>query len=81
MLFHELRELKVLVDKYNQIAYGQKAEFFNPHMFRDGAWSVAIIFGKVPILGEMHDIVACCLYHRHHAFWGVVNGKITLFIQ
>lgn len=81
MLFQELRELKKLVEKYNRNAYGQKAEFFNPHMFQDGMWAVAIIFGKVPVLYDTWDIIANCYYHGHHAFWGQVQGKITLFVQ
>lgn len=81
MLFKELIELKKLVDKYNQKVVGQKAQFFNPHMFRDGRWAVAIIFGEVPELSDTWETLDCCIYHALHAFWGVINGKITLFIQ
>lgn len=81
MLFQELRELKKLVDQYNQKVVGKKAEFFNPHMFRDGRWSVAIIFSENPDLADMWAIVDNCFYHIHNAFWGVINGKITLFVQ
>ena len=81
MLFTELRELKKLVEKLNRQTFNGKVEFFNPHMYMDGQWAVAIIFGKVPILYDVWDIVANCYYHGHHAFWGQVQGKITLFVQ
>lgn len=81
MLFQELIELKKLVDKYNQKVVGQKAEFFNPNMFRDGRWAVAIIFGKTPGLPEMWEILDNCTFHMHSAFLGTIGGDITLFIQ
>lgn len=70
-----------MVDKYNHKAISQKAELFNPHMFRDGQWAVALIFGANPELSEMWVILDNCTFHMHSAFWGVINGKITLFIQ
>lgn len=81
MLFQELREVKKLVDKYNQKVVGQKAELFNPHMYRDGRWAVAIIFGENPDLVDMWGVLDSCFYHMNNAFWGVISGKITLFIQ
>lgn len=81
MLFQELRELKTLVDKYNQKVVGQKAEFFNPHMYRDGRWAVTIVFGKAPTLYDMWDILNCCYYHGLKVFFGEMCGDIALFIQ
>lgn len=70
-----------MVDTYNRLAVGQKAEFFNPHMFSDGRWAVAIIFGANPELPAMWEILDNCTFHMHSAFFGVIEGKITLFIQ
>lgn len=81
MLFKELIEMKKIVDKNNNRAHGEKAQFFNPHMYRDGRWAVAIIFGEVPELSDTWEVLDSCIYHAHHAFWGAINGKITLFIQ
>lgn len=81
MLFQELRELKKIVDKSNNHAHGEKTQFFNPHMYRDGRWAVAIIFGEVPELSDTWEVLDSCIYHALHAFWGVINGKVTLFIQ
>lgn len=81
MLFSELRELKKMVDNYNHLAVSQKAEFFNAHMFVDGMWAVTIIFGDVPELSDMWEILSSCNFHMLQAFWGNVNGKIALFVQ
>ena len=81
MLFTELIELKGLVDTYNRLNGARKAEFFNPLMFNDGKWAVAIIFGETPVLSEMWEIISRCNFHMLQAFWGQINGKITLFVQ
>ena len=81
MLFTQLITLKKKVDAYNKQIDRNPAVFHNPHMFSDGHWAVAIIFGYVPEGRAMADILeytnVCCPY----SFFGVVNGKITLFVQ
>lgn len=81
MLFQELRELKKMLVKYNERIVGEKAEFWFPHMFSDGMWSVTIVFGKCPTLRDMSEILASCYYHNLQAFFGEMNGDIALFIQ
>lgn len=81
MLFLELRQLKKLLDKYNEHIAVEKAEFWFPHMYADGKWSVAIVFGKVPTLSDMSEILAMCDYHNLQAFFGEMNGDIALFVQ
>lgn len=81
MLFQELRELKKLLDKYNEHIAGEKAEFWFPHMFADGKWSVTIVFNKNPMVSDMAKILASCNYHNLHAFFGHLNEDIALFIQ
>lgn len=73
--------MKELLDKYNEHVAGEKAEFWFPHMFADGKWSVSIVFGKVPTLYDLWDILNCCYYHNLKAFFGEMNGDIALFIQ
>lgn len=81
MLFSELRELKKLLDKYNERVAGEKAEFWFPHMFADGKWSVTIVFGKVPDLSVMWEILSRCEFHHFKAFFGSLNGDTALFLQ
>lgn len=81
MLFDELRELKRLLVKYNERIAGEKAEFWFPHMYADGKWSVTIVFNQNPMLNEMAEILACCYYHNLYAFFGQLNGDIALFVQ
>lgn len=81
MLFSELRELKELLDKYNERVAGEKAEFWFPHMFADGKWSVTIVFNHNPVLCDMAEILACCYYHNLYTFFGQFNDDIALFIQ
>lgn len=81
MLFQELRELKKLLDKYNERIAGEKAEFWFPHMFLDGHWAVTIVFNQNPTLYDMSEILANCYYHNLKAFFGELNGDIALFIQ
>ena len=81
MLFQELRELEKLLDKYNERIAGEKAEFWFPHMYSDGKWSVTIVFNQNPILYEMSEMLASCYYHNLYAFFGQLNGDIALFIQ
>lgn len=81
MLFQELRELKKLLVKYNEHIAGEKAEFWFPHMYSDGMWSVTIVFGSVPELRDMSEILANCYYHNLRAFFGEMNGDIALFVQ
>lgn len=81
MLFQELREMNDLVRKFNQHVYSEKAEFWFPHMFIDGQWSVTIVFGNAPTLYDLWDILNCCYYHGLHVFFGEMNGDIALFIQ
>ena len=81
MLFQELREMKDLVGKFNQLVVSEKAEFWFPHMYLDGQWSVTIVFGKTPTLYDLWDILNCCYYHGLKVFFGEMNGDIALFIQ
>ena len=73
--------MKKLLDKYNEHVAGEKAEFWFPHMFADGKWSVTIVFGKVPDLSSMWEILSRCNFLMLHTFFGEVNGDIALFIQ
>lgn len=81
MLFSELRELKELLVKYNERVPGEKAELWFPHMYADGKWSVTIVFGEVPDLSAMWEILSRCEFHGVQAFFGSMNEDIALFIQ
>lgn len=81
MLFTELRDLKNLVVEFNALSPVTKAEFFNPHMFQDGQWAVVIVFSGIIGLDYSERLLSYCLSRSLHAFWGVVNGKIALFVQ
>lgn len=81
MLFSELRELKELLDKYNEHVAGEKAEFFLPQMFADGKWAVVIVFGKFPELSSMWEILSRCSFHMLNTWFSDLNGNIALNIQ
>lgn len=81
MLFTQLISLKKLLVKYNKRNVQNPAVFFNPHMFSDGRWAVAIIFGEVPVVWGMDDILEYAKCSCPHSFFGVINGKIALFVQ
>lgn len=81
MLFLHLRNLKAELDRYNHYVAGEKAEFWFPHMFMDGRWSVTIVFNHNPVLSETWGIIDYCHKWGLHAFFGELNGDIALFVQ
>lgn len=81
MNFRTYGALKAMVDGYNKVTLDEKLELWFPHMFRDGQWSVDLVFGKCPGLKSSAPFLSFCLANNLNAFFMTLNGDIALHIQ
>ena len=81
MSFKVLREVKALVVAFNSVKWHEPVEFWFPHMYADGQWSVDLVFCKCPNLIYYSGFLSFALANCPAAFLMDLNGDIALHLQ
>lgn len=81
MTFQQLRSLKSLVNARNSRKYLEPIEFWFPQMYKDGAWSCTLVFGKTLDDSELHDFVFFLYANNIHFFIGNLNEDMAIYVQ
>lgn len=81
MDFKNLRELKKVVDAHNAHKYRKPVELFNPHMYADGMWGCALVFGKTVDDSEMSDFLLFLYGNGCRFFMGNLNEDMAFYVQ